>query len=297
VRSLRSTRGVLRGPLPGVLLAASFVIVTLLSLRPLISLDTGLKHAFDHAWPQLDPYMLVVAKSAQRMVMLPPLFGLAIFFARRRRSWEPLVVTLVSVLMVNFVVGVLKLATARDRPLSGDPMFFEQGVLYPSGHAANVITYFGLAVWLVRWYGTRPDGPLARSLLVLTWVACIGQIVSLLYLQFHWFTDIVGGLLIGGAVLRSTVYERGVVRRLADFAERVLQHLLTAWRRHRTSRAGETHAKEPVTAVNGEAARLPQGSSVSLPQHLHQPDGRGMNGAGPDPEPVRPAVPERQLGE
>jgi membrane-associated phospholipid phosphatase len=282
-----------------VLLTVAFVVVTLLSLRPLIKLDRLLNYTFGTAWPALDPYMLVVAKSAQRQILLPLLFALAIVYARRKRTWEPVVLTLVSVLTVNLVVGVFKLATARNTPRSGDPMFFEQGLLYPSGHAANVITYFGLAVCLVRWYGTRPDGPLARSLLVLTWVACIGQMVSLIYLQFYWFTDMVGGLIIGGAVLRSTVYERGLVRRLGQFAERMLERLLEAWRRRRArARASDgPPAQTAVTSVNGETAQLANGSSVVLPQHLHPPYGSGR-GDGADESPSgRRTVPERGLGE
>src|SRR5262245_41305221 len=102
----------LRGPLPGVLLAAAFTVVTLLSLGPLIGIDRLLNFAFERAWPQFDPLMEVLAKFGQRGLLLPLLFGLAIFLARRRRQWEPIVITLVSLLTANFVVGVLKLATA-----------------------------------------------------------------------------------------------------------------------------------------------------------------------------------------
>ena len=278
------SRGELRGPLPGVLLAAAFLVVTLLSLRPLIGVDRLLNFAFEKAWPQFDPLMSAFAKFGQRGLLLPLLFGLAIFLARRRRLWEPVVITLVSVLTVNFVVGVLKLATARDKPVTGDPMFFEQGVLYPSGHAANAIMYFGLAVFLVRRYG-RADGPLARTLLVLTWVACCAQLTALLYLQLHWFTDIVGGLLLGGAVLRSTVYDRGLIRRLSTFAEHVLHRLLLAWKRRR-ERGKAVATAQPAAVVNGTPPPLP------LPTHVprYEPErddadtrerrGPPVNGAG-----------------
>lgn len=299
MRSVRPTAGLWRGPLPSVVLAVAFVVVTLLSLGPLIRLDRLLNFAFEKAWPQFDPFMVALAKFGQRGLLLPLLFGLAIFLARRRRSWQPLVITLVSVLMVNFVVGVLKLATARDKPVTGDPMFFEQGTLYPSGHAANSIMYFGLAVFLVRAYG-RADGLLARVLLVLTWVACVAQLLALTYLQLHWFTDIVGGLLLGGAVLRSTVYDRGLVRRLSGFAEHVLQLLLERWRRWRASRRGEpgratATEPEPVAPPPADAA---QNGSATLPaQPADQPGRLHVNGLTADPRPVRRAVPERQPGE
>lgn len=299
MRSVRPTAGQWRGPLPGVVLTAAFLVVTLLSLGPLIRLDRLLNFAFEKAWPQFDPFMVALAKFGQRGLLLPLLFGLAIFLARRRRTWQPLVITLVSVFTVNFVVGVFKLATARDKPVTGDPMFFEQGVLYPSGHAANAIMYFGLAVFLVRAYG-RADGLLARVLLVLTYVACVAQLLALTYLQLHWFTDIVGGLLLGGAVLRSTVYDRGLVRRLSGFAEHVLARLLDQWRRWRASRApepGQASASEPRPAGSDPADAAQNGSSVLHAAPADQPGRLHVNGIPTDRQPVRRAVPERQPGE
>lgn len=292
-----------RGALPGAVLWVAFVVLTLLSLRPLMKVDRLLNYAFDKAWPALDPFMAVLAKFGQRGILLPLLCGLAIFLARRRRTWQPVILTLVSLLTANFVVGVVKLATARDKPVTGDPKFFEQGMLYPSGHAANAILYFGLAALLVRTYH-KANSVWVRVLVALTWFACSASMVSLLYRQLHWFTDIVGGLLVGGAVLRSTAYDRGLVRRLSEFAERVLERIRQAWRSRRGSKAqapaAGAHAAEPVspvtTPVNGDPKPLSNGSAAVVRPPV-PPPGPRVNGAAPDPRPARRAVPDRQHGE
>ena len=251
----RPSSGVLHGRLPGVLLAACYVVFTLLSLQPLLGLDRLLNVPFDESWPQLEPLVSPLGMLGQRGLILPLLFGLALYLARRRRTWEPLIIAGVSSLVLNLVVGVCKLVTARAKPITGDPAFFEQGVLYPSGHAANAIMYFGLAVFLTRRFGNR-DGAAARLLLVLTWVACGAMMVRLLYYQLHWFTDIVGGLLIGGAVLRSTVYEWGLVRRLSEHTERSAHRLFAAWRGPRPDPAGRgsplPRQRAPEEAGEGE---------------------------------------------
>ncbi len=292
------------------LLATAYAVVTLLSLQTLIGFDRLLNYGFYHSWPEWTTFMKVVGKTGQRGLVLPLLFVLAIYLARRRRLWEPLVITAVSSLVLNFVVGVFKIVTMRGKPVFGDPAFFEQGVLYPSGHAANAIMYFGLAYFLVRRYGNS-DGTLARTMLVLTWVACAGTTAHLTYFQLHWFTDVLGGLLLGGAVLRSTVYERGLVRRLSEYTEWLARHLVAAWKRRQqpspaapaVARTGDGSA--PVAASsNGGPTFVPHQVNGLAPRgkqqehhddaEPHQAGRQHINGLAANPQPAGRVVGEKQ---
>lgn len=189
----------------GPALAVCFVIVLLLSLGPLLPVDRGLNQAWRETWPAVEPVMQVVVRLGQRAVCLPLLILVAAYYARRTRSWQPLLVSAASVIVLNLVVGICKILTARDDPLSGDPDFFEQGVLFPSGHAANAVLVYGLAAHLARRYdGTRSGA--ARLLTGLCWFVCVAMLVTGLYFRWHWFTDLVAGYLVGGVVLRATIY-------------------------------------------------------------------------------------------
>lgn len=201
----------------GVALAASFALVTLLFLGPLQALDVELNRPWRQSWPELrDPVRLVV-RLGQRAVCLPLLFAVTVYAARRARSWRPVVLSVVAALALNLAVGLLKLATGRDSPRSGDPDFFQGGIIYPSGHAANAVLVYGLAAYLA--YRFVPDRPLlARGLLVLAIAVSLAMLICSVYLQTHWLSDVVAGWLVGGALLVSTVQEPGLIHRITELA-------------------------------------------------------------------------------
>lgn len=205
----------------GLALTASFALVTLLFLGPLQAVDVELNRPWRQSWPELrDPVRLVV-RLGQRAVCLPLLFAVAVYAARRARSWRPVVLSVVAVVTLNLAVGLLKLATGRDTPRTGDPDFFQDGIIYPSGHSANAVLVYGLAAYLA--YRFLPDRPLlARGLLVLTIGVSLAMLGCSLYLRTHWLSDLVAGWLVGGAVLASAVQERGLLHRITELAVRTL---------------------------------------------------------------------------
>lgn len=179
-----------------------FVAFTLLAMGPLKGLDAY----FDvtpppRAWL---PVLHVVDRIGQRAVCLAILGVAALVAGWRRRAWRPVVVALLSVLALNFLVGVLKLALGRAEPATGNPAFFAGGMAYPSGHTANIVLVYGLAVYLLSAYAgvSRRASSLMSGAVVLLSVV---MVVTSLTEDWHWFDDLVGGLVVGAAVLQLTI--------------------------------------------------------------------------------------------
>lgn len=179
-----------------------FVGFTLLAMDPLVALDAYLNlEPPPAAWL---PVLHVLDRIGQRAVCLPILAVVTWLCCRRRESWRPAFIALGSVLLLNFVVGVLKLTLGRGQPSTADPSFFIGGLAYPSGHTANIILVYGLAVYFLgTYYQVR------RRTLGACWSAVgllsVLMVVVSMTLNWHWFADLIAGLIVGAAVLELTV--------------------------------------------------------------------------------------------
>mgnify|MGYP006162376843 FL=1 len=129
----------------------------------------------------------------------------AILISRRFKSWRPVNLSLLALLLLNLAVGASKLLFGRTKPSTGFDLFFtDSGLSYPSGHAANAVLSWGMIAYLIFRYSHKEPFEGLR----LTWfVSIISTLVCLasLYRNTHWFSDLLGGLFIGSALLVAVI--------------------------------------------------------------------------------------------
>lgn len=124
----------------------------------------------------------------------------AVYISRRFKTWRPINLGLLAFLSLNIVVGAFKYGLGRTKPHIGIDLVHAGGMSYPSGHASNAIFIWGVVAYLIYRYAhvDRYRGRLASAgVATLSLTVCV---VSLLR-NTHWFSDLFGGLLLGGALL------------------------------------------------------------------------------------------------
>ena len=163
-------------------------------------------------WIYNRDFLLITPGKTPTLVMLVDDLGLrsvtaifliitAILIGRRFKSWRPINLSILALLLLNLTVGASKLLFGRTKPHSGfDLVFTDSGLSYPSGHAANAVLTWGIIAYLIFRYSHKEPFEGMR----LTWfvsIITIGVCFASLYRNTHWFSDLLGGLFIGSALL------------------------------------------------------------------------------------------------
>jgi membrane-associated phospholipid phosphatase len=144
-------------------------------------------------------------------------------FARRHHTWRPVVLAMVSFLVLNVVVGAMKILIGRAETETGSVDVFAGGVIFPSGHSSNMVLSGGLVIYLMWRYGRNP--PLRRMTVLIAAMTLL-TILTSLYIGSHWLTDLVAGALVGGLLLQSVIlFDRATLR----FRQRPPRLLRPAW--------------------------------------------------------------------
>jgi membrane-associated phospholipid phosphatase len=167
-------------------------------------------------WIYERDFLLITPGQTPTLVMLVDDLGLrsvtaiillitAVIISRRFKSWRPINLSILSLLLLNLIVGASKLLFGPTKPsISFDLFFTDSGLSYPSGRAANTILTWGIAAYLIFRYSHKFPFEGMR----LTWLVAFittGVCLASLYRNTHWFSDLLGGLFIGSALLVAII--------------------------------------------------------------------------------------------
>ena len=128
----------------------------------------------------------------------------ASFIAYKFKTWRPLNLAMVSLLSLNLVVGTFKLFLGRTKPRDGFDLLHAGGMSYPSGHASNAVLSWGILAYLIYRYARvdRYQGRLASAgVALISLTVCTVSLIR----HTHWFSDLLGGLFIGSALLVAVI--------------------------------------------------------------------------------------------
>lgn len=212
---------------------ALYVLLTLgiIYRTPVLTLDTAfynlrLRQRWPGVYSAVDHYVMLGQRAPSTAVALPWIA----WRAWRARSSRPIVMVLTALVVLNLSVGIVKTATARLGPLYGPnvhAIFTQRGNIFPSGHVSNAVVLYGILAWIAVTY--RKSAIVAAVFISLT----VGM--GTVYLNTHWFSDVVGGWAAGGLVLLALPW-------LLPTAERwyaALTRPIVRWLRQRRDRRSQ----------------------------------------------------------
>jgi len=128
----------------------------------------------------------------------------AAFIAYKFKTWRPLNLAVLSVVLLNLVVGGFKLMLGRTKPRDGFDLLHAGGMSFPSGHASNAVLSWGILAYIIYRYARvdRYQGRLATAgVITISLTVCIVSLIR----RTHWFSDLLGGLFIGSALLVAVI--------------------------------------------------------------------------------------------
>ncbi|SEL90518.1 Membrane-associated phospholipid phosphatase [Streptacidiphilus jiangxiensis] len=180
------------------LVAYATIIVAVFSTSRLVALDWEVFNwrPYEH-WPALWNFLNYYVIAGQRGPVAIVVSGWLSWRCWRTRSWRPLLVLGVALVLLNMSVGAVKIGTGRLGPhyahVYGSNEIFLGGDIFPSGHTANAVVTWGVLAYLAtRW---RRTGAVLAGWTAIT----VGA--TTVYLGTHWVTDVLAGWCAGALVL------------------------------------------------------------------------------------------------
>jgi membrane-associated phospholipid phosphatase len=189
------------------LLLIGFLLVThqVLINGPLVSYDEEIASQPQPEFEGLSEFILMrLDDLGLRGLTATVLLIAAAFIAYKFKTWRPLNLAFLSVVLLNLVVGGFKLMLGRTKPRDGFDLLHAGGMSFPSGHASNAVLSWGILAYIIYRYAKvdRYQGRLASAgVITISLTVCIVSLIR----RTHWFSDLLGGIFIGSALLVAVI--------------------------------------------------------------------------------------------
>jgi membrane-associated phospholipid phosphatase len=174
--------------------------------QPLRRLDAGAAQrlnetALEHpAWTDT---LRLLSDRVWDPVTLRTVVALLTMWLLYRRAWRLAAWSAVTAVVGGLVGLLVKTVVERARPSLEDPVAHAPGYSFPSGHAMTATTSFAILLLVLL-----PLVP--RALRALCWCAAVVSVLGVgftrIALGVHWFSDVVGGWLLGLTVVGLTTW-------------------------------------------------------------------------------------------
>ncbi|WP_183068005.1 phosphatase PAP2 family protein [Streptomyces sp. gCLA4] len=182
------------------LLVAVLTALVVAGWQPLLTYDERVArdlhaHAVTHAG--VTRSMRVLSDWVWDPWTMRVLAAVAFFLLWRRDERERALRVALAAVAAAVVQQGLKAAVGRERPVWTDPVDSAHFAAYPSGHAMTATVVCGMLLWLMP----RPAPGWAPAAWAAAAVTVLGVGFTRLYLGVHWFSDVLGGWLLGTAMV------------------------------------------------------------------------------------------------
>ena len=190
-----------------ILLFSGFLLVTqqVMTYGPLVEYDRKINSKPKPQFEELAGFILRrLDDLGLRWLTATVLLLAAAFIAYKFKTWRPLNLALLSLLSLNLVVGTFKIFLGRTKPRDGFDLLHVGGMSYPSGHASNAVLSWGILAYLIYRYAKvdRYQGRLASAgVALISLTVCTVSLIR----HTHWFSDLLGGLFVGSALLVTVI--------------------------------------------------------------------------------------------
>ncbi|MEO8964922.1 MAG: VTT domain-containing protein [Gammaproteobacteria bacterium] len=148
--------------------------------------------------PLLDTIMLTITFLGDKSVLLPVILALFGWLAYKKRWYTALHILALGVITAGGI-EILKLLTHSPRPWG--LVHNSENFSVPSGHTALIVAfYLGITLLLLKAFRIKSRRTIYYLLGIFIGIVSLSR----LYFGVHWFTDILGGWLLGSAVVMLT---------------------------------------------------------------------------------------------